>query len=74
MNANLHIWKSSYVLELSEKIGKTPIQVYFRALIHEGVHPLYGTTNSLHMDEVMDLFSFSLEKEQCDKIKKLGYY
>ena len=74
VNANKNIWQDSFVNELSEKLGKTPIQIYFRALIHEKIHPLYGTTNTQHMEEVMDLFSFSLDKEDCDKIRKLGDY
>lgn len=74
VNANMHIWKHPFVIELANKLEKSPIQIYFRALIHEKVHPLYGTTDPAHMEEVMDLFSFSLEKEECDQIRELGRY
>lgn len=74
VNANTHIWEDSYVIELAKKLGKSPIQIYFRTLIHEKVHPLYGTTNADHMEEVMDLFNFSLEQDSCERIKELGNY
>lgn len=74
VNANVHIWQSPFVLNLAEKLGRSPIQVFFRALLHEGVHPLYGTTDPDHMDEVLDLFNFSLNVEDLKEIKTLGNY
>lgn len=74
VNANPHIWQHPFVTQLAKKLGRSAIQVYFRALIHEKVHPLYGTTDASHMEEVMDLFSFSLERDDCERIKELGGY
>lgn len=72
VNANSHVWQNPYVLDLAEKLQKSPIQIYFRALIHRKVHPLYGTTNPDHMNEVMELMNFSLEKEHCDEIQAIA--
>lgn len=74
VNANKNIWQDPFVIELAQKLGKSPLQVYFRALIHEKVHPLYGTTNEDHMREVMDLFNFSLEEKDCARIKEIGNF
>lgn len=74
VNANVPIWNSPVVIELANRLKKSPIQIYFRALIQEKIHPLYGTTNPSHMEEVMDLLRFSLEQEDCDKIRAIGHY
>lgn len=71
VNANPNIWQSSIVEELASKLGKSALQVYFRSLIQIKIHPLYGTTNPNHMEEVMDLLSFSLETEDVEQIKKM---
>jgi diketogulonate reductase-like aldo/keto reductase len=74
VNANPHIWKDPFVIELAGKHVKTALQIYFRTLIHEKVHPLYGTTNPDHMEEVMDLLNFQIEIEHLEKIKEIGAY
>lgn len=74
VNANPHIWQDPFVVELANKLTITPLQAYFRTLIHEKIHPLYGTTNPDHMQEVMELFNFSIENEDRMKIKSIGGY
>jgi diketogulonate reductase-like aldo/keto reductase len=74
VKANTHTWESSTVLELAERLKKSPLQVFFRSLIYDRIHPLYGTTNSTHMEEAMDLFNFTLESEDIEKIKTIGQY
>ena len=69
VNANLHIWESPYVIDLANKLGKSPIQVYFRALIQDQIH-LYETTSSDHMAEVMELLDFSLDSTDLVGIRK----
>tara|TARA_R110002072_G_scaffold534_6_gene3981 strand:+ start:158945 stop:159778 length:834 start_codon:yes stop_codon:yes gene_type:complete len=74
VNANKNIWQDPFVIELAKNLGRSPIQVYFRTLIQEKIHPLYGTTSTTHMEEVMDLLNFEIEKEDREKIKLIGAY
>ena len=74
VNANLHIWQNPFVIELAQKLERSAIQVYFRALIHEKIYPLYGTTSPTHMEEAMDLLGFTLDQESCDRISTIGNY
>ncbi len=74
VKANTHTWDNPTVLELAERLKKSPLQVFFRSLIYDRIHPLYGTTNSTHMEEAMDLFNFTLESEDIEKIKTIGQY
>lgn len=74
VNANLHVWQHPFVVELAKNLNKSAIQVYFRALIHENIYPLYGTTNPYNMAEALEILSFSLSKEECEEIKAIGEY
>jgi diketogulonate reductase-like aldo/keto reductase len=71
VNANPHIWQDPYLVELAEKLNKSALQVYFRALIYDNIHPLFGTTNNGHMEEVMDLLKFSLDTAAVQKISSI---
>ena len=44
----------------------------FAVLIIKNIHPIIGTTSSKHMEEDLDIFSFSLSDEECELIKKVG--
>ena len=74
LRANVHILESKAMRELVESKGKTDAQIFFRCLNHQNIHPLIGTTSEKHMEEDLDIFSFSLSDEECDLIKKSGPY
>jgi diketogulonate reductase-like aldo/keto reductase len=74
VNANPHVWQDSSIIEIARRIGKSPLQVFFRALMQDQIHPLYGTTNAAHMEETMSLLSFSLEPEDLAQIRRVGGY
>lgn len=74
LGANGHILNSKPVTELAKKMKKTNAQIFFRSLNHQDIHPLFGTTSSQHMDDVLDIFNFSLTNEECDRIRRIGPY
>lgn len=74
LKANTHILNSSIVSQLAKKENKTPAQIFFRCLNHQNIFPLMGTTSEKHIEEGLDIFSFSLSDADCDAIRQVGPY
>ena len=74
VNANKSIWQNPFVIEIAKKREVSPIQVFFRSLVYECIYPLYGTTNTIHMKEVIDLFSISLSEKERQEIRSIENY
>jgi len=74
LKANPHILESQAITELTESKAKTAAQIFFRCLNHQNIYPLIGTTSAVHMAEDLDIFSFSLSDEECERIKQSGPY
>ena len=58
-------------VELAEKYGKTPGQVVLRWNIERGITPLPRSKDPVHIVENIDVFDFSLEKEDEERINAL---
>ena len=58
--------------ELAEKYGKTPSQIILRWHIQYGFCPVPGSRSEVHIRENADIFNFSLEEEEMQKIAALN--
>ncbi len=58
-------------LELGKKYNKTPAQIILRWHIEEGNIVFPKSTNEIHMKENIDIFDFSLTREEMNEISKL---
>jgi diketogulonate reductase-like aldo/keto reductase len=74
LKANIHILESDIVIKLAKEKVKTPADIFFRCLNQQDIFPLFGTTSSKHMEEVFDIFSFSLSDSECELIRQAGPY
>lgn len=64
LTANPHVLSDPTVLEMANKYGKTPAQIFFRYLNQTGIVPLTGTCSKQHMIEDLDIFDFTLSSEE----------
>lgn len=70
-HGNKKLVDNALFVELAEKYGKTPSQIILRWHIERG-HIIFPKTRSAaHMRENMEIFSFSLSKEDADAIDAL---
>lgn len=60
LSANPHLLASRVVTSLASQYGRTPAQILFRYLSHEGVVPLTGTKSDAHMRDDLAIFDFEL--------------
>lgn len=74
LRANPHIVESKVVTEIAERKEKTPAQVFFRCLNQQSIFPLIGTTSEKHMEQDLNVSSFSLSDEECELIRQTGPY
>ncbi|KAH3667011.1 hypothetical protein WICMUC_005358 [Wickerhamomyces mucosus] len=58
--------------KLTEKYGKTEGQILLRSVYEQGILPLTTSSNEQRIDDALDIFSFKLDKEDLDLIKKTG--
>lgn len=68
LTANPHILNSQTLFELSRKYQKTTAQVFYRYLTQNDIVPLIGTTDVEHMKEDLEIFKFTLEDKELEKI------
>lgn len=71
LTANPHLLESAPVQAAGAQHGKTPAQVFYRALTQLGVVPLIGTTSRQHMDEDLNILSFTLAPRELTAIDAL---
>lgn len=71
LSANPHLLASEPIAALAAKYARTPAQVLFRYLTHEGVVPLTGTKSTAHMREDLAIFEFELTQTERDRITAL---
>lgn len=71
LTANPHILNSQILFELSRKYQKTTAQVFYRYLTQNDIVPLIGTTDVEHMKEDLEIFKFTLEDKELEKISTL---
>jgi diketogulonate reductase-like aldo/keto reductase len=68
LTANPHILGHARVRAIAAAHGRTPAQVLFRLLIHEGVVPLTGTKSVEHMREDLAVMEFALDEAERAEI------
>lgn len=71
LTANPHLLASRAVMAAAARTGRTPAQILFRYLSHEGVVPLTGTRSPTHMREDLAIVDFSLLQTERDAIAAL---
>lgn len=70
-HANIGLLNEKIFLELAKKYNKTPAQIILRWHIEEGNIVFPKSANEIHMKENIDIFDFSLTKEEIKEISKL---
>jgi diketogulonate reductase-like aldo/keto reductase len=71
LKANPHLLASDTISSIARKHARTPPQILFRYLSHEGVTPLTGTTSPDHMREDLAIFEFSLTHGEREALTAL---
>lgn len=71
LTANAHLLGHETLRAVASRYGRTPEQVLFRFLAHEGVVPLTGTTNVIHMREDLAIFEFELADDDVAALAQL---
>jgi len=71
LTANPHLLAHRTLRSIATRYGRTPAQILFRALNHEGIVPLTGTRSDAHMREDLAISDFELGAEERAGIKSL---
>lgn len=71
LTANPHILASEIVLEVATKYKKSEALIFYKFLNQLGIVPLNGTTSKAHMQEDLELDSFTLDQEEIENLEKL---
>lgn len=65
------IFHNELLGEIGRAHGKTPAQVVLRWLVQRGIVPLVKSANVDRMRENLEIFDFTLTKDEMDRIKEL---
>jgi diketogulonate reductase-like aldo/keto reductase len=65
LSANPQLLASKIVTSLALQYSRTPAQILFRYLTHEGIVPLTGTKSDQHMRDDLAIFEFELTLSEC---------
>ena len=57
---------------LCKRLGKTAAQVVFRFAVQQGMQPLTGTSDPVHMREDLGIFDFTLGTDDLHLVEHLG--
>lgn len=68
LTANAELLASPELHAPAKRLGRTPAQILFRYLTHEGVVPLTGTQSEEHMREDLAIFEFELRRDEREAI------
>jgi diketogulonate reductase-like aldo/keto reductase len=71
LTANPHILAHATLVDLAQRYGRTPAQIFFRYLTQNGVMPLTGTRSEAHMREDLAIFEFELAKRELAAVDAL---
>jgi diketogulonate reductase-like aldo/keto reductase len=71
LSANPQVLASESVLALAAQYRRTPAQILFRYLSHEGVVPLTGTKSEAHMRDDLAIFDFELTEDERAALAEL---
>jgi diketogulonate reductase-like aldo/keto reductase len=73
LTANREVQASPQVRAIAKHHGKTLAQVIFRFALEAAMMPLTGTSDSQHMREDLDIFSFALSEDEHRIILTAGF-
>jgi diketogulonate reductase-like aldo/keto reductase len=71
LTANGNILASDALRDLAERYHKTPAQIFFRYLSQTGIVPLTGTSSAQHMRDDFEIFGFTLQIEDMNRVESL---
>jgi diketogulonate reductase-like aldo/keto reductase len=71
LTANPGLLASATLVEIARRHKRTPAQILFRWLNHDGVVPLTGTRSITHMVQDLALFEFALDTDERAEIESL---
>ena len=60
------------LVRIAQRHGRTVSQIVFRFALDVGMIPLTGTTDAGHMGADLDVFDFSLDPEEVERIERFG--
>ncbi len=72
LTANREALASPDVRRIAARHGRTVPQVVFRFAMEVGMVPLTGTTDPGHMREDLESFDFRLDREEVERIERIG--
>jgi diketogulonate reductase-like aldo/keto reductase len=68
LTANRNILAHSGLARIAQRHRRTVSQIVFRFALEIGIIPLTGTSSAEHMRTDLDIFNFSLEREEIEQI------
>jgi diketogulonate reductase-like aldo/keto reductase len=71
LTANPKILAQPGLVELADKYGRSPAQVFFRCLTQLDIVCLTGTSSKDHMDQDLAIFDFRLSPAECETLDAL---
>jgi diketogulonate reductase-like aldo/keto reductase len=72
LTANRKALARPELLRIAQRHDRTVAQIVFRFALDVGMLPLTGTTDAGHMRADLEVFSFSLDPEEIERIERLG--
>jgi diketogulonate reductase-like aldo/keto reductase len=72
LSGNCQVLLKPPVTEIARRHNKTVPQVVFRFAIQLGMLPLTGTTDGAHMRQDLDIFDFTLTRDETETLLALG--
>ena len=71
LTANGEVLADPALVEIAERRGRTPAQVFFRFLTQQDMVCLTGTASPEHMAQDLAIFDFRLDPAECDVVSAL---
>jgi diketogulonate reductase-like aldo/keto reductase len=72
LTANRRVLAHRELTRIAERHGRTISQIIFRFALDVGMVPLTGTTDVGHMQADLEVFDFSLDPREVERIERLG--
>lgn len=71
LSANPQVLNHPKMKMVQQKYKKSAAQIFFHALIKDGIIPLTGTTNNFHMKESLEVFDFEIDETSFQEVMLL---
>jgi diketogulonate reductase-like aldo/keto reductase len=73
LTANRDVLARRELTQIARRYGRTVSQIVFCFALDVGIVPLTGTTDTRHMREDLDVFTFRLERNEVEFIENLAH-